>query len=97
MAFIEEKVGEFSIAEAFAIGISKSITEQLLAPVIGNGNYQSGAIKLVMAWAIPKYILKNSIGKTVATGMAVDGVEDVLRALFSDSFGNSASENGMII
>jgi hypothetical protein len=91
LKLIESKVGEFSIGEAFAIGLSKSLTEQLLSPYIGNGTYKSGAIKLLGAYAIPKYVLKNNVGKIVGTGLAVDGVEDIITALFKGGMGASQS------
>lgn len=84
MALIKEKVGEFSIGEAFAIGVSKAVTEQVLKPVIGNGNYKSGAVKLALAWAIPKYALKGEMGKIIGTGLAVDGVEDIVNNAIAD-------------
>lgn len=98
MGLVETKVGEFSISEAFAIGLSKSLSEQLLAPVIGNGNYMSGATKLVLAWGLPKYMpgFKGNFGKTVATGLAVDGTEDIINSLFSDAFGQSKAEGGLL-
>ena len=96
MGLIEKKVGDFSLGEAFSVGISKTLTEQLLAPLIGNGNYMSGGVKLVGAWAIPKYLLKNKYGKVLGTALAVDGVEDVVNALFTDGKGNQQKESGLI-
>ena len=84
MSLIKEKVGEFSIGEAFAIGVSKAITEQALKPLVGNGNYKSGAIKLALAWAVPKYALKGEMGKIIGTGLAVDGVEDIVNQAIAD-------------
>ena len=97
MAFINKKVGEFSLGEAFAIGITKSLSEQLLAPFIGNGNWSSGGIKLVGAWAVPKYLMKGQWGKTLGTALAVDGVDDVVNSLFSDGKGEQNQEKGMVI
>ena len=87
MALINAKVGEFSIGEAFAIGLAKSLSEQLLSPVIGNGSYSSGAIKLATAWGFPKIPMvgkyaQNEVGKVILTAMAVDGVEDIITNLF---------------
>lgn len=83
MAIINEKVGDFSVGEAFAIGITKALSEQLLAPVIGNGNFMSGSAKLIGAFVIPKYLLKNKMGRVAGTALAVDGVEDMIRTLFA--------------
>lgn len=84
----EAKVGDFSIAEAFGVGISKSITENLLSRVVGNGNWMSGTSKLLMAWGVTKvpYIknyTKNKFSKMVLTAIAIDGVEDITRSIFS--------------
>lgn len=96
MGLIEKKVGDFSLGEAFAVGLSKTLTEQILAPIIGNGNFMSGGMKLVGAWAIPKYLLKNKFGNILGTGLAVDGVEDIVNALFTDNEGQMTSEAGLI-
>lgn len=96
MGLIEKKLGDFSLGEAFAVGITKTLAEQVLAPLIGNGNYVSGGVKLVSAWAVPKYLLKNEYGKVLGTALAVDGVEDVINALFSDNAGQMKSESGLI-
>lgn len=91
MAIIPKfEVGEFSLGEAFAIGISKSLTEQILLPYIGNSNYKSGAVKLAGAYIIPKYVLKNKYGKIIGTGLAVDGVEDMLRSIMPMIIGSAA-------
>lgn len=84
MGLINAKVGEFSLVEAFAIGFSKSLGERLMAPVIGNGNFLSGTVKLVASWGLPKLFSKdNAIVKVVATGLAVDGVEDMITRVLS--------------
>ena len=97
MGLIEKKVGDFSIGEAFAIGIAKTLSEQVLAPIIGNGTYMSGGAKLLMAWAVPKYVLKGSFGKTLGTAWAVDATEDIVNALFSDNFGVMGQEKSPLI
>lgn len=80
---IQAQVGDFSLGEAFAIGITKALTEQLLTPIIGNGTYMSGGVKLVGAFAIPKYLLKGKMGKVIGTALAVDGVEDLVNQVFN--------------
>lgn len=92
MGLIESKVGEFSIGEAFVIGLTKSLAEKVLTPVIGNGTLMSGSIKLAGAWGIPKYVLKGQTGKVIGTALAVDGVEDIVTWLFA-SLSNGSSEN----
>lgn len=93
---VNKKVGDFSIGEAFVIGIMKSLLEQAHAPVVGNGNFLSGSVKLVEAWAVPKYLLKNDIGKNIGTALAVDAVEDILNALFSGGSNLDNSSRGLI-
>ena len=90
---VETQVGEFSLGEAFMIGVAKSLTERLLSPVVGNGTYMSGAVKLGGAYMVPK-LLKNKIGKVTGTALAVDGVEDIINALTNSFFsgGNSSGD-----
>lgn len=93
MGLIETKVGEFSIGEAFAIGLSKAVTEQMLAPVIGNGTVLSGGIKMAGAYGVGRFF-KGSVGKIVATGLAVDGVEDIITALLGQWLAPASSNTG---
>ena len=97
MAIVNTKVGDFSLGEAFAIGLTKSLSEQLLSKFIGNGTFMSGAIKIVGAWAIPKYALKNQMGKTIGTALAVDGVEDALNALFKGGVSAQSTKPTLLI
>jgi hypothetical protein len=78
----KQSFGEFSFAEALGVGISKVATERLFAmvPFVGNGTFRSGIIKLGVSHAIPKLLLKNKMGKIIGTGIAVDGVEDIVVA-----------------
>jgi len=101
MGLIETKVGEFSIGEAFAVGLAKSLTENMLSGFIGNGTYQSGMLKIAGAWGLP-YILRKvgmksgKITKIVATAVVVDGVEDMINNLFKGG-AVQQEESGMII
>lgn len=104
MSIVQEKqikVGDFSLGEAFAIGISKTLSEQLLTPIIGNGSYMSGGSKLLLSWGLAKtpYIKKftnNKVGKVVMTALAIDGVEDIIRNLFIKGVAD-ASTSGQLI
>lgn len=89
---IETEVGEFSLGEAFAIGLAKSLSERLLTPLIGNGSYMSGGAKLLGAWGVPKMI-KGKYGKIVGTALAVDGVEDVINAVSNSFFGGAGNDS----
>lgn len=96
---LSKPVGEFNVGEAFAIGVSKSLTEAMLNPVIGNGNFLSGSIKMTGAYFLPKIPhMKGKIGKTVASGLAVDGVEDIIHAVVNWATGNTGTaDSGAII
>lgn len=89
---IETQVGEFSLGEAFAIGLAKSLGERLLTPLIGNGSYMSGGVKLAGAWAVPK-VLHGKYGKIAGTALAVDGVEDIINAISQSFFGGAGNDN----
>ena len=58
--------------------VAKPIVEKIVAPVAGNGNIVSGAIKIVGALAVTKYAGNNRLGKATAIGMGLDGAEDVI-------------------
>ena len=75
----EIKVGEFSIGEALGIAVSKQITERVLMMTpVGNSTYMSGALKLALAYGVGKYAPPmGGIRNMVATGIAVDGAEDI--------------------
>lgn len=69
------KVGEMDLPELFVAGITKQIEERALSPIIGNSNFMSGGLKLLIASVIPK---SNKWYKSVAMGFGIDGVEDVV-------------------
>ncbi len=60
------------------LGASKSITERILTPYIGNGTVKSGAIKLVAGSAGYSFLGSNKVGKAVSGGLVVDGIEDIV-------------------
>jgi len=74
---LDEKVGKLSIVDAGLITASKLTTEELLARVefVGNGTYRSGAIKGAGAWLVS--MTQNKWLNRVATGMMIDGMEDI--------------------
>lgn len=104
MGLVDKKVGDFSLGRAFGVALSKSIGEQALAPLIGNGTIKSGGLKLIGAWGVPKLVGMVTKNETVmkitdrgAEGVAVDGFEDVLNGLFSDTAGRMTQERGALI
>lgn len=74
---ISEKVGEFSIIEALGIALSKSTTERLLSPLVGNGTLMSAGVKAGIGMALSS-IMKGSISKVISTGLIVDAGEDLV-------------------
>jgi len=94
---INKKVGDFSVGEAFTVGIMKALLEQAHAPVVGNGNFISGSVKMIEAYVVPKYLLKNDVGKNIGTALAVDGVEDMINALFKGGSSIDNSSRGNLI
>lgn len=92
----KQTFGEFSFGEALGVGIAKVATERgfAMVPFIGNGTFRSGAIKLGASYLVGKVLLKNKFGKIISTGMAVDGVEDmVIAALGMVGVGSSAVQS----
>jgi len=75
MAKILGKVGELGLDELFVTGISKQLGERLLSGFIGNSTLMSGAIKIAIASFMPK---GNKYMKSVAMGIGVDGIEDII-------------------
>ena len=71
------KIAEMKISSLFIAGVTKSVEERLLAPVIGNANVVSGLVKLGIAFGIPK-LNKSEWVQSIALGFAVDGVEDLV-------------------
>jgi len=74
---ISEKVGEFSIVEALGIALSKSTTERLLSPLVGNGTLMSAGVKAGVGMVMSGMI-KGKISNIVATGLIVDAGEDLV-------------------
>ena len=64
------------IEEIVVTAFSKAIGEQVLAPVVGNGTFQSGAVKLAAAYFLGKKL--KGLAKGVAYGIALDGAEDII-------------------
>ncbi|MCS3901050.1 hypothetical protein [Methanococcus voltae] len=58
------------------VTISKVVGEQVLTPIIGNGTVKSGLPKILGAVLLAG--TKNTYAKYAGTGLAVDGIEDIL-------------------
>ena len=80
----EVKVDGFT--EALAVAGAKIFVERTLAPMVGNGTIQSGAVKLLgakLVGSVAKSIDKR-IGKIVETAMVIDGAEDIATSLMAN-------------
>lgn len=68
--------------DVLMLGASKSISERLLAPVIGNATIKSGGIKLFTGAVIGGK--GGKLGRAFSGGLVVDGVEDIVSALIGN-------------
>ena len=78
--------------ELMGSGIIKYFEERLFTPIIGNGDYLSGAVKLGIGYFIPA---KGSVLRMSKTAFVMDGVEDLLTKTLSGFSG--ANNNSMIV
>jgi hypothetical protein len=79
---LDRKVGEFTLLDGFVITASKIATEEVLSKVsfVGNGTYRSGAIKVIGA-VVGSMTSKNKYVQYMASGLLIDGAEDILANL----------------
>jgi len=85
-----------TLMDMFGVGLAKAGVEQLLNPVVGNGNLKSGAVKLIGAYAIPKFGGSGKLATIVGTALAVDGVEDVIQSLLKGGLNIGQQGNATI-
>jgi hypothetical protein len=79
--------GAVSYMDLFGAGLVKYFEERALAPVIGNGSFKSGAIKLVAGVLARKFLPRGVINNSVSLGFGVDGTEDILMGLLGGMAG----------
>lgn len=85
---------DFTLGEAFAVGVAKTASERLLAqyprmngkPLVGNATIKSGVIKLALAGLAWRGSQKgNGLGaktmRVASTAWTVDGTEDIIAGL----------------
>ena len=84
---IEPKVHATGLLDVFALAASKTATERLSAPVIGNGTLMSGGIKAVIGSL--GYNKAGKMGNIVSSGLIIDGFEDGVTALMKRFGGNA--------
>lgn len=97
MKILGEKVGKLGLGELLVAGLSKYAGERAFAMTpVGNGTLVSGAVKIVAALAGTYASGDNKWGKAVATGVGVDGIEDVLNSVLSGTLGSQGSSRPTI-
>ena len=80
------KVDVDEFTQALMIAGTKIVAERTLAPMIGNGTIQSGAMKLLGAKLVGSLVrsVDSKLGKIVETAMIIDGAEDIAVSLFAN-------------
>jgi hypothetical protein len=66
-----------SFGELLAAGAMKHIEERFTAPLIGNGTFKSGLIKLGAAYLFEMSKVKFPLSESLKAALAIDGAEDV--------------------
>jgi len=82
---LNEDIGPTNVSTLAVAGITKYAEERMLTPVIGNASYLSGGVKFGIGLVADSFMGDNSIGRGVALGFGVDGVEDLLTATFNQT------------
>lgn len=94
----------YNLWDWLAIGVSKRVLEVGLTPIISNGTYVSGGIKIGAAIAgdmvRPKSGMMGKMSEYVVAGLVIDGVEDItLNLLGANPLGmlNKSSEASITV
>lgn len=85
---LNPKVQASGLMDVALMGISKSVGERALAPVIGNGTVTSGAMKLVAGGLLQG---KGKMGNIVGSGFVIDGVEDIVNSFMGGMGGGGSA------
>ena len=93
MAIKEPKVAASGLMDVAMLGLSKSVTERLLTPVVGNATLTSGAAKLI-GGGVVQSMLKGKMGAALGGGMVVDGIEDIVTSVLGGSVGGNSGDSG---
>lgn len=84
---LKPKVQASGLMDVAMLGLSKSATERILTPIIGNATISSGAMKLFAGGVIQG---RGKIGQAVGGGLVIDGVEDLVTAVLGGKMGGDA-------
>ncbi len=87
------KIEASGLFDVLGMAASKTVTERLMAPYIGNATIKSGIIKLILGGIL--HGKAGKYGNMVAGGMVFDGSEDIAAVLVGMIGGNvgSSQEN----
>jgi len=94
---IEGKPSANMYIDALAIAGIKTVEERLLAPIVGNGTFVSGAVKGAIGIGVPMIAGGNKWAKVLGTAFLVDSAEDVMNALISMIGIGGPQESGVVI
>ena len=79
MEILKPKIQETNgIIDVLMIGLSKSITESILAPVIGNATMKSAIIKGILGGVL--HGRAGKYGNIIASGLIIDASEDMVKS-----------------
>ena len=68
------KVEASGFMDLILMGLSKTTTEQILTPMVGNGTFMSGGLKFIAGAFLQK---RGKIGKIVGSGLVLDSIDDI--------------------
>jgi len=83
MEVLNQKIAGLDLTTLFLGGASKSIGERILTPIIGNGTFKSGVIKIFGSTVLQGLLGQNKFAKAAALGIGIDGVEDIVTNVLS--------------
>ena len=88
---LKPKVQASGLVDVALLGLSKSATERILTPMVGNATMTSGAVKLVAGGLIQG---RGKMGQIVGGGLVVDAMEDFVNALMGGVGGAGSADGG---
>lgn len=84
---LNPKIEAHGLADVFAIGVSKQVTEKIAAPFVGNGTLGSALAKVIVGGIA--YGKAGRIGNIVASGLIIDAAEDAAVSLMGKFTGGA--------
>lgn len=87
---LKPKVQASGLMDAFEMGLLKTFSERTLTPVVGNGTFTSGAVKLIGGGVLSGFSKNKHVG-LLSSAMVIDGVEDAAHSLIGGLMGGVGS------